>query len=196
MRNNIIVLNGPPGVGKDTIADLIVENSPFFEHMRFKTPLYDDTAHYINVNLPTLKEWATDRDSKDIQIETDRGMMSPREALIHVSEDLVKPMFGNNHYGQLAAKQILLAEWNHNVVFSDGGFIDEILPLLGVCKKLWVMRLHRNDFTFAEDSRNYITSELIAENQNILVQDLQITDDQPLKAVNEIFQHLGFCTHL
>ena len=197
MRKHIIILNGPPGVGKDTIANLIAEKTPFFEHMRFKIPLYADTARYFSINIPTFIDWAEDRNAKEAPvIQTATGLISPREALIHVSEDLVKPAFGNDHYGLLAAKKILLSKSKSNVIFSDGGFVEELLPIANLCHKLWIVRLHRKDFNFNTDSRDYISDKIIEENDNFFVQDLLLQEDNPNSAIETIFTSLGFCQNV
>ena len=81
--------------------------------------------------------------------------MSPRQALIHVSEDVVKPERGRDYFGKMALSDILSS--NHIVhVFSDGGFIEEIGAL--ECNKVnvYVIRLHREGYSFEGDSRDYV----------------------------------------
>ena len=81
--------------------------------------------------------------------------MSPRQALIHVSENVIKPIEGKDYFGRQAKKSVLASELLV-FVFSDGGFIDEIQALKSDKTKVTVIRLHREGFTFEGDSRSYV----------------------------------------
>mgnify|MGYP000610017427 CR=1 FL=1 len=55
------------------------------------------------------------------------GGLSRRGALIHTSEEVMKKKFGTDYYGQITAKKLNSIS---SYCFSDGGFKDEILPVI------------------------------------------------------------------
>jgi hypothetical protein len=83
---------------------------------------------------------------------------SPRGFLIHISEVVCKPQFGKDFFGRAAAKEIANVIDAVPVVFSDGGFPDEINVLSEVfgIHRVVIIHLHRGDCSFEGDSRDYI----------------------------------------
>lgn len=62
-----------------------------------------------------------DRSVKEVP-HIDLGHMSCREAMIYVSETIVKPKRGLDFFGNQVANEIDL---NKNYAISDGGFVDD-----------------------------------------------------------------------
>ena len=200
---NAIILNGPPGSGKDTIAQLLVQETAFgkaerFQQFEFKHELYRCTAEYFQVELDDFITQATDGNWKEkiwppLSHYSNKGNLirtfTPREALIHVSEDIIKPSHGADYFGQAAVRSVLAAQ-AANAVFSDGGFKEEIRPLIESCDRVFIFHLCREGFTFDGDSRDYII-----DYPNISYA-LELIEDSPMQAVNSIlhitnpvFQH-------
>ncbi len=77
-----------------------------------------------------------------------------REAMIHTSEVVVKPNFGQDYLGKLAAKNL---QPGVNI-FSDGGFGPEVDALAEVVGygNITIVRLHRDGCDFSKDSRRYL----------------------------------------
>ena len=154
-----VVLNGPPGCGKDTIANQIITGGLFVKH-QFKDALYEHTAKHFQVDLDKFIHYASDRDVRDSKSLAGLGGRTPREALIHVSEDIYKPRFGNDYFGQMEA--LRLEEHSRrmggslNVIYPDGGFTSELGPIESKLDFLLIVRLHRDGFDFKGDSRSYI----------------------------------------
>jgi cytidylate kinase len=101
-----IILNGPPGSGKDTIANLIVEQCNATKH-EFKFSLYKETADYYKVDLKEFIALAIHRIEKE-SLKNWFGIkfgITPRNALIHVSEDIIKPLHGLAYFGDRATEQ-------------------------------------------------------------------------------------------
>ena len=158
-----IILNGPPGSGKDTIAQLLVQETQFagvdkFQQFEFKHELYKCTAEYFGVELDVFIEQATDRVLKEmpyhpLTVYTSKGNLvrtyTPREALIHVSEEIIKPSMGSDYFGQAAARAVIGAQ-AANAVFSDGGFSEEIKPLIESCDRVFIFHLCRDGLTFSD----------------------------------------------
>lgn len=149
-----VVLNGPPNSGKDTIADLLVAGHGFTKH-QMKDKLYAETASHFGVELATLRVLANNRSVKEKPLAILEGK-SPREALIHVSQNIIKPQYGKNYFGVCAAEACLNNN-NQKVVFSDGGFSEEIAPLLSTFKKVLIIHLYKENTSFTGDSRGYVT---------------------------------------
>ena len=148
-----VVLNGPPGVGKDTLADKLVA-AHSFDKFQMKTELNKAVAYHYGMPLAEFEAMANARDLKDIQTPALDGK-SPREAQIHISEDIIKPKHGKDYFGRMAA---LSCNKQHTTmaVFSDGGFKEEIEPLEQTFNTVVIIRLHREGYTFEGDSRSYL----------------------------------------
>ena len=109
-----------------------------------------------------------------------------RQALIHVSENVCKPKYGRDYFGKLAANRIRAGREIDslackNIVFSDGGFVEEVLSLVDI-DDVVVVRL-KGRGSFLGDSRSYLNAGFSL--------DLQLVEDQPQKAVIEILEYLA-----
>ena len=163
MLNTAVILNGPPGSGKDTIAELL---RPYgFFKREFKARLYQDTIEEFFLTGELAEEFmfrATHRRLKELPWDalsdpsryTDRAL-SPREALIHTSENIKKPSSGDDYFGKAAAEDCI-ADYAMRAVFSDGGFASEIPPLIEAYRTVYIIKLLRTGFTFQGDSRTYL----------------------------------------
>lgn len=165
MKNRVIAFNGPPGSGKDYAAEYLQQYDPNANtfHLQMKTKLYELVyAMYCNpmrTSFDTFLLLMTDRHRKDVPHALFKGL-SPRQALIHISEDIIKPNFGKDYFGKYLAQQIEdtldIVEINGlTFPISDCGFIEELEP---VCKVISVtlVRLHREGCDFKNDSRTYL----------------------------------------
>ena len=165
--NIAVVLNGPPGCGKDTIANEIIAHgpllpryiSPFVKH-QFKDALYEHTAKHFEVGLDEFIHFASDRVLKDSTSLAGLGGRTPRQALIHVSEDIYKPRHGDDYFGKVEAYRVCEHKrrlgGSINVIYPDGGFESEIPPIEPEFDGVLIIRLHRDGFDFTGDSRNYL----------------------------------------
>jgi hypothetical protein len=161
LRKTILILNGPPSCGKDTLADAIVEAFGWTK-VEFKAALRTDTAALFNVSPQTLRNLETKK-----EIPTDKLLhpktgeqMSLRQALIYTSEEVIKPQFGKDHYGLRMLSRLIDVD-EELFVCSDGGFPEELLPLCDAGVRVRIMRINRPGYTFANDSRNYIPEDLV-----------------------------------
>lgn len=162
----IVFMNAPKGSGKDEAADAIMESDRFFWcfsriHLRFKDPLYKITAAIYGVSIEEMIADATDRATKEVVMDKYAGL-SPRQALIEVSEDVIKPYYGKDFFGQYALDQIKKFEEvsghdNRIVVFSDSGFVEEAKPIVDhFGEDCIAFRIGREGCTFEGDSRNWL----------------------------------------
>ncbi len=171
MHKKIILFNGPAGSGKDTAANLFKE-------------LYGDNTFAYKMALP-LKEachklLGLEGSLEDLEplkaekikfivrkefdyypsptsVVNDCGEMTLRQFYIHVSENFMKPMFGQYIFGDLAVENIKNST-KPIVTVSDSGFAPEALPILKAFPKedVFLVRIFREGKTFSGDSRGYI----------------------------------------
>lgn len=152
-----ILLNGPPGSGKDFLTKHMCDRYINFVPMKFATPLYKTVQEAFSLSEA---QWSNLYSiAKEEPSDALMGL-SPREAMIWMSEDVMKPKFGQDYYGKLAALHLkILSDQNpHTVgVFSDSGFPLEasvVANYIGGDNCLLV-RLERDGCDFSGDSRTY-----------------------------------------
>lgn len=187
MKRDVIILNGPPGVGKDALAKFggLRFNAT---HLSFKGPMFE-IAHGMlgDRGFNAMMSAYNERSRKELPMYTLSGL-SPREFMIHISEDVVKPLFGNGHFGVLLCDKIKSIKGR--VIISDGGFQDEIESVvrrLPLDTRVNLFRLHRNGFSFegSGDSRSYINIPgLISDRYREF--DLTLVDGCVMSALDEI----------
>lgn len=162
----VIILNGAIGSGKDEIAKYLVSKYKGKLYLdvnkkQFKDPLIELTKKFYGLSH---NEWEllSSRDYKEKPHATLHGM-SPRNALIHVSENVIKPVFGKDIFGKLTLQN--LSEGIN--IFSDGGFKEEIIPIIKELgsSEVVVVKLLRSGYNFDGDSRTYLTKDMFQSSE-------------------------------
>lgn len=155
----IIVFNGPPRSGKDQSCHFLVERG--FEHLSFKKLLFEKTIEYYGVDEGWFMEGYEDRSVKERK-EEKLDNLSRRDAMIFVSEKVYKPKYGSDIFGVECAKNI---EVGKDYCFSDGGFSEEIMPIINKCgtENICLVQLTRDGCDFSTDSRRYLNGNLVEE---------------------------------
>lgn len=148
-----VIFNGPPGSGKDEACAFLKSNYGY-KHLQMKDELFVDTAEYYGVSLEWFMNGYDDRTLKEYPRD-ELGGVSKRQALIHVSENIMKPKYGKDYYGRKTAEKM---DSVSSYCFSDGGFIEEILPVINTIGQdnICIVQLYRTGCSFSSDSRNYI----------------------------------------
>lgn len=177
----IVIFNGPPGSGKDEAASYFKENFGF-GNLSFKLQLFRETMKHFNVNADWFMEGYNDREQKEKQCDALDGM-SRREAMIYISEEVLKPKHGKAYFGECVSSEI---EDDMNYAIADGGFVEELEPLVervGI-DNIVIVQLVREGHDYSSDSRRYFNGNLILEytinektsidNQYILPEELSI----------------------
>lgn len=151
-KKRVVVFNGPPGCGKDHAAEYIWRM--FFKSMRrqFKDQLFKVTAAIFAVPQHNLEHTWYTRELKEQPREELNGF-SPREALIYVSEHIIKPNMGSRYFGEALAKQLQPGL----TLVSDSGFTEELLPVIEEVghENILVVRVFGRG-SYEGDSRSYI----------------------------------------
>ena len=167
----VTILNGPPSSGKDTLADMLIEEAKAggvsnTHHLRFKDVLYQETAEHFDVPVGYLIEVASDTIQKEKPLSALQGK-TPREALIHVSENIIKPLHGDDYFGKKTKQKMLSLvsgdefELNYFVI-SDSGFYEELYALCGPhLNNFSFVKIHREGCSFKGDSRKYLSSGVV-----------------------------------
>jgi hypothetical protein len=155
----VIIFNGPPGTGKDE-ACLFFKNLGY-KHLSFKYHLFRATAQYFGVTLDWFMKDYDNREVKERK-ETLLYHRSRRDALIFVSEEIIKPRHGKDYFGVMAAKE-MTADMDY--CFSDGGFMEELIPIINNvgAENMSIVQLTRNGCDFSSDSRRYFNGNIVEE---------------------------------
>ena len=155
----IIIFNGPPGTGKDEAAAYFERRG--FIHKSFKQQLFVKTAEHFDVDLDWFMKDYDNRGIKELPSQKLNGM-SRREALIYVSEKLIKPQYGLDFFGTLVANEL---EYHNNYVVSDGGFVEELKPIINKigAENVVLVQLTREGCDYSTDSRRYFDGNLVKE---------------------------------
>lgn len=184
----IVIFNAAPNAGKDVSADYMHSYFQSGQRLSFKEALYEDTSEYFNIDVRDLKEYHADRNLKETPSELfpkhkkhslkqyffallfvigavfnirylmSLGYYSSREALIHVSEDIIKPKLGKDYYGLKVLDKVSNSSERYSFA-SDGGFVEEVLPLLDAGYNVYIVHLERIGVTFEGDSRTLLTED-------------------------------------
>lgn len=179
----IIILNGPPHCGKDTLANILQSEYDFIHHS-MKSSLIKAAAGVAGISEGKLHCLLNNRDTKEVP-QADLAGLSPRKLLIHTSEVVVKPLFGKQVFGEREAKKCkqAISEGHCSIVYSDGGFKEELEAMaqeLGE-ENILLVRLRRDGFTFEGDSRSYL--EPIGDMSYL---DIKLENGKPERAVQDI----------
>ena len=150
----VVIFNGPPDSGKDEAAryctQVIRKTGKSAWHKEFKTKLFELTFAVYGVSEETFFSMYT-RELKEVPSPMFGGI-SPRQALIKVSEQMIKPVFGSDYFGICAAKDLK----DGYSFFSDGGFVDEVYPIIDTADEVVVVKIQREGRDYTGDSRGYL----------------------------------------
>lgn len=190
---HVVITNGAPFTGKDTLVKFLLENysDKNVKWARFKDILYKEsykrlTAYYDDRGLLiSLKQWIDICNHvilKDKKLPYDLSniehwitatlvynnhygdQLSPRNELIHESEDNIKVKYGAGGVAVLTAKEIKNdVNWKDKTYFfSDGGFnieIDVLKEELELTDNdITIVRIDADGCSYKNDSREYINN--------------------------------------
>lgn len=149
----VIFLNGPPDCGKDTLANILVRH---FDARHLKFSMVMKNALPVLFNSPI--DWVAMEKTKNLPNNTFLGM-SFREAQIWLSEEVMKPKFGEDIFGKLLLRRMMDMTASPFDVISDSGFEPEAQVIMkGVGNAYcYLINVHRPGTHYLGDSRSYIS---------------------------------------
>ena len=195
-NKTVIIFNSAPNSGKDLAVKYLKEYFQTGEVIAFKDELYKDTSNYFNIDAEDLIEYHSDRSLKEkpsllfpkYQRESLKqyffsllyvigalinnrylmslGYYSSREALIHVSESVVKPVKGKDYYGKKLVEKIEDSSERFYFV-SDSGYFEEASSVADKGYNVIIAQLMRSGATFEGDSRSLLNKDDFKEYSNI-----------------------------
>ena len=148
----IILFNGPPGSGKDTAAQFLNSHLNLAARMmKFATPIKECIPHLFN-DERSVDFFDRNKDKAFSELFG----LTPRQVMIAISEDFMKPLFGEDVWTRIAINRIVAGRsiYKH-VIFSDCGFNIEVETLAEEFgkKNLLVIRMIRKGKDYKRDSR-------------------------------------------
>lgn len=158
--NKIFVLNAPPRCGKDTVTNKMIEECGL-RTASFKYPLYNLFVHTTGMPASEFLVKYEEDGWKDTPHEFLNGK-TVRQLLIHISENYIKPFYGDDYFGKWVADYIKFAEQDAEKemcwVIPDGGFQPEFNAMKEVFgDRLVIISMEREGFRdFSGDSRGWI----------------------------------------
>ena len=195
-NKTVVIFNAAPSSGKDIACQYLRDYFQVGTILAFKDELYKDTADYFNIDVEDLILYHADRELKEIpdlmfgkfQSESLKqyffsllyvigvlinsrylmslGYYSSRQALIHVSEDVVKPKKGKDYYGKKLVEKIENSSERFYFV-SDSGFKEESTMVADKGYNVYIVHLERSGATFEGDSRKLLNKDDFKEYSNI-----------------------------
>lgn len=175
--NKVIILNAPPACGKDTIGQIIYNMNWGVRLLSFKQPMFDIARSMLgDGDFDSFMDLYNDRRYKE-QPSPLLGNKSPRQFMIWLSEEVMKPVFGEEYFGRRMVENVKAVR--SSSVITDGGFPEETIALIKAGIQVHVCRLHREGFTFGGDSRNYLhLPEWLGVN-GYTEEDFELSDGDP-----------------
>lgn len=167
MNDKLIIFNGPPGSGKDEAVRFLDEFAQEERGVRitvpmmFKERLYKLASVVYALSYDEVVEYCTDRKLKETPCDAFWGL-SPRQAIIRVSEECMKPVYGKDYFGKVCVadmiKTNIVIPCNKTFLFSDGGFPDEVNQVINHVgsENALIVRIYRDGHDFSNDSRRYL----------------------------------------
>ena len=182
MYLKLVAFNGPPGSGKDTGADAVQAIDGL---KTIRKPLAEELKSTTCRFFGTPEPWQFYENMKDKPNKAFREM-TPRQAYIWMSEEVIKPKFGRVFFSKALIKKIENAMFsvafrNYDgfrkaIVVSDVGFDEEWAEFryyFGVNNCL-LIQTTRPNHDFSNDSRNYIVEKYGSLNIHIINNDSDI----------------------
>ena len=153
-----MVLNGAPGCGKDTIANMLKKRVYELQNVKFAEPLGKMLAAMIGVEYESEEYYLWREDKKDV-IHPMLGM-TPRQFLIYMSEEVVKLKFGRDYFGKIAGN--VVNSTDKPIVVTDCGFqyeYEAFKQSLSGDNDIRLVRVLRDGCDYENDSREYVVDK-------------------------------------
>lgn len=165
-----ILLNGPAGVGKDTLGGMLQEQLAkrgikAIED-KFAMPLKRGVAAFMGLSDAEYRYYFETPEKNEPQRRF--YGQTPRQALINFSEQYAKMTFGNRVFAKLCLDR---NRDNDVVIITDCGFTAEAEEVIAKADKVLLVRLEREGLGFAGDSREYVDNPDLTVSTSVDVAD-------------------------
>lgn len=190
---DFVLLNGPPGSGKDTVGELVgalyeewgdnINEYHGVRMMKFATPLKKHVCSMLNINMQTLEKI---KDKPHYILNGD----TPRQYMIHYDK-FIKDKYGNDFFGCRFADKLEDIDLGDTkaIIVTDCGFIEELLCLVDKVNlnrhNVKLVQLHRTRCTFEDDSRSYLNPGMI---ETLVVDNNDKTIQETAEEIFQIMQ--------
>lgn len=184
----IVLLNGPPGSGKDLIAGQLSSTldvqtceakqalyTKFFDYYAEQQRLHGLPETFLTQDARDAWKatYLQDRTRKDAPCDDLPNRITPREGMIYVAENVIKPKYGASWFAEKLVEDIQKRRATASiVVVSDVGFPEEVQAIVrSSCAKGGVVlcHVHRAGTTFAGDSRTYVNDPTITKQVDAVI---------------------------
>lgn len=159
MNHQIIFLNGPRRSGKDQAGRFIANEYLASRHRKFAGPMKECLRRFFNIG-DTLWEGLEGKGSTALKLQPLPELFGRSwvETLIWFSEEVMKPTYGNDLFGQLMVEDLQKTTAASLTYITDCGFREEVLPVVAAygAENCHMFQLFRPDCSFAGDSRGYL----------------------------------------
>lgn len=185
--NKIILFNGPPSSGKD-VASLYLFKKYNVLHCSFKRKLIHLTQILLDITPTEWHYWYQDKEKPREELND----LSCRQALIKVSEEMVKPVMGKDFWGRSEANWLKRNLHRDQIaVFSDAGFDEEVVPIVKAFgeKNVHIIKIIREGCSYENDSRKYLSENLLPT-ENYYTVENNGTLEEFYQNVNNLYDYI------
>lgn len=181
----IILFNGPPRSGKDTLSKGLDKYIANIKHLHFAEVLKNLTHRVYGLYDVPFDHFEI---QKDILLKEFLGK-TPRECYIQMSEHYLKPLYGNNFFVEYTAETL-----KNNYIYSicDCGFDEEVkyLSTRDDIKCIYII-LQRDGKNFDNDSRKYINIDYINKDKDsyLIIKNEENNIDNTCKAISDYIKN-------
>ena len=154
----IIILNGPPRSGKDTVAALIRRKLVGTKDYKMSMPL--KACFRAMFNFPNeINQRMLEKDKEKPILQG--HALTPRQFQIDLSEEFMKKRFGSDIFGQLAVRNIDKTP-SHHITISDVGFMAELWPIIETFgTSVRAIQISRPGTNYDNDSRSDLDFDVL-----------------------------------
>lgn len=157
---HVVVFNGPPYCGKDTLARMLAD---YMESHGISAPVKEESLSLPLRHVAYAMVGETYNDASYAAFKetpfAEFGNRTGRQLMIDVSESFLKQVYGEKIMAQmLVARNSDWLDTDGVLLIRDGGFQVEINALLDeiIADNIYVVQIHRDGCSFDNDSREWV----------------------------------------
>lgn len=184
-NTKVIILNGPPRCGKDTVTQYLVSHFPdYFVDLKMAYALKKAAHSILGLHKIDVEYYNAQKDIPQVEFFD----LTPRQFYIALAENFMKPQLGQECFGYAWLRRYHAEQHNKKLaVISDCGFPSELEPLIKTfgADKLLLIRIHREGHDFRQDSRGYIPDGFLPRTY-----DFENPEGRPMKFISQIIYFL------